>query len=414
MGWRAWFGGGVNHEGETPNANPDSSVGPGHNPGDPHGIELVGDPVESRSFPTFFPSAWDGWPAEWSTAWTDDSRFNALLDVAWMCLDRNAEILSTLPVYQTRGGNIMASSSWMTNPDDQIYSDWTEFAKQLFWDFQLGEAFVLPMSFYSDGYPMRFRVIPPWAMDVEMGEGQRRYKLGGPTGPDVSNEILHLRYKSSTSNPRGSGPLENAGARMVTAGVIAKYIQDFAKTGGVQLRTLETDASLTPEDAHDLQEQYMASKVVSAIAPPVLDGGVKLVDHSSVSPKDAAMLELGQFTESRIAELLGVPPFLVGLPSGGDSLTYSNVTGLFDFHDRSKLRPLATRVMKALSYWALPAGQAAEINRDEYSRPDFAARSKAWLDLITAGVIGPEDVRKAERFQGEGVAPMTALTGGED
>ena len=53
------------------------------------------------------------------------------------------------------------------------------------------------------------------------------------------------------------------------------------------------------------------------------------------------MLELAQFTESRIAVLLGVPPFLVGLPSGGDSMTYSNVSSLFDFHDRSYLRTAA-------------------------------------------------------------------------
>ena len=31
------------------------------------------------------------------------------------------------------------------------------------------------------------------------------------------------------------------------------------------------------------------------------------------------MLEIAQFTEARIAVLLGVPPFLVGLPSGGST-----------------------------------------------------------------------------------------------
>ena len=34
--------------------------------------------------------------------------------------------------------------------------------------------------------------------------------------------------------------------------------------------------------------------------------------------------------------------------------------------------------MGALSYWALPRGQAAELNRDEYSRPSFTERSQGW------------------------------------
>ena len=90
-----------------------------------------------------------------------------------------------------------------------------------------------------------------------------------------------------------------------------------------------------------MQNQWVAARQRNLGAPPVLDNGVKLLTHTSMSPKDMTMLELAQFTEARIAELLGVPAPLVGLPSG-DSLTYSNITSLFDFHDRASLRPKAT------------------------------------------------------------------------
>lgn len=411
-----WLTSEPNTAGETPNPNPPSSVGPSYNPGDPHGIEFEGEvSTERRALPVFYPSPWSGWPAEWSTGWDMTSRFNTLVDVAWSCLDINSSVLSAMPVYRTRNGQIIPATSWMTNPDETIYSDWTEFAKQLFWDFQLGEAFVLPMAHFSDGFPMRFRVIPPWAIDVQMEGGGRVYRLGGPNGPDVSAEILHIRYKSSADNPRGVGPLEVAGGRMVTAGLISRYIREFAESGGVVLRTIDTDEALDPQDAQDLQTQYMASRTSSASAPPVFDSGAKLVDHESVNPKDAAMVELGQFTESRIAVLLGVPPFLVGLPHGGDSMTYSNVNNLFDFHDRARLNPLQRRVMGALSYWALPLGQKVELNRDEYTRPGFAERAKGWKDLVDAGAVDGEMIRAAERFQSDGtVEPLTVLTGGEE
>ena len=126
-----------------------------------------------------------------------------------------------------------------------------------------------------------------------------------------------------------------------------------------------------------------------------------------------ALLEIAQFTEARIASLLGVPPFLAGLPAtggGDDSMTYSNVSQIFDYHDRSALRPFASDVMAALSGWALPRGQTVELNRDEYSRPDFAARAAAWVALKTAGLIDVAQFEAAERLMS--TLSASALTGG--
>jgi hypothetical protein len=425
MGVWSWLTGGVNHQGEIPNANPPSTpstVGAGEADGNPNGVEIVGAEIEPRSLPSFYPSPWAGWPAGWSTPnWDGASRFNELIDVAWACLDKNSSVLSTLPVYRSRAGKVISPTSWMVNPDPTIYSSWSEFAKQLFWDFQLGEVFVLSMNRFSDAYPMRFRVIPPWAFDVEFRGGVRTYRIGGPTGPDVTGDVLHIRYKSTTDGAHGVGPLEVAGGRMLTAGLIAKYVREMAATGGVPTRTIEATESLTPDEAQKLMDAYMTARVQNATAPPVFDSGAKLVDHPAVSPKEMAMHELEQFNESRIAVLLGVPPFIVGLPSGGDSMTYSNVSSLFDFHDRQTLRSLATQVMGALSFWALPLGQRVEINRDEYSRPAFDQRADAWSKLIASGVVTPEAVAVYENFQGaapglpetDQTEPMDAITGGE-
>jgi HK97 family phage portal protein len=416
LGFWDFLTGGVNHAGEIPNANPPSTVGAGEADGDPDGFEIVGTTLEARALPSFYPSPWAGWPSSWSTPnWDMQSRFNELIDVAWACLDKNASALSTFPVYRTRGGKVIEPMSWMVNPDPSIYSSWEEFAKQLFWDFQLGEVFIMEMSSFSDGFPMRFRVMPPWAIHAEMEGGMRRYHLGDITGPDITDSILHIRYKSTSQDARGTGPLAAAGGRMLTAGLLAKYIREVVASGGVVLQTIDVEQSLTEAEAQDLISQYLASRVQTPSAPPVFDNGAKLTDHSGVAPKDLTMLEIAQFNESRIAVLLGVPPFLVGLPSGGDSMTYSNVSALFDFHDRQTLRTLAGHVMSALSYWALPAGQKAELNRDEYSRPSFDQRADAWVKLVAAGIVTTDEVRRAERLLGgDETAPITAITGGEE
>jgi phage portal protein BeeE len=187
-------------------------------------------------------------------------------------------------------------------------------------------------------------------------------------------------------------------------------VREVATNGGIPHMTLNTDMHLEREEAEKLQTQWVDDRRRKLGFPPVLDNGVKVETHFSMTPKDMMMLEVSQFTEARIAEMLGVPAPLVGLPSG-DSLTYSNITNLFDFHDRASLRPKAAEVMSALSYWALPRGQAAELNRDEYSRPAFDDRAHAWVALIGAGVVSVEEVRAAERLSGDGAT--TALTGGD-
>lgn len=413
--WTDLLSWGASPSGITANTNDPSTVGAnGWTPGDPEGVDLTSfdEPVEKRALPKVLPSPWSGWPADWGVPnWDFGSRLNELVDVAWACLDVNSSVLSSMPVYRTRGGEVIEPQTWMTNPDPLIYSSWYEFAKQLFWDYQIGEAFVLSMARFSDGFPMSFRVIPPWMMDVEMQGGSRVYRLGGPAGRDVTDDILHIRYKSTTTEARGIGPLESAGGRMLTAGVLAKYVREVVSTGGVPDYTLETDDELDEDEAQDLLQQWVATRAANLGHPPVLDNGVALKTHQAMSPKDMAMVEIAQFTEARIAVLLGVPPFLVGLPSGGDSMTYSNVSSLFDFHDRASLRPKALHVMSALSGWALPSTQRAELNRDEYTRPAFGDRADAWVKLVTAGIVSIPEVRAAERLTGE--APTAALTGGE-
>ena len=92
----------------------------------------------------------------------DFDGLNKLIDTAWNCLDLNASVLASMPVYRMSSGQVGPPMSWMTNPDPMVYTSWQEFAKQLFWDYQMGEAFVLPMAHAADGYPLRFRVVPPW------------------------------------------------------------------------------------------------------------------------------------------------------------------------------------------------------------------------------------------------------------
>ena len=175
---------------------------------------------------------------------------------------------------------------------------------------------------YSSGWPARFRVIPPWMVNVEMQDGMRRYSIGNL---DVTDDMLHIRYSSTISDAHGHGPLEAGQSKLVAAEVFSRYATSFAASGGVPTSILEHPDRLDRRGGADLQASGCRPGSPQLGEPAVLSGGVTW-RATQVSPKDMALTDLQEKAEARIAVLLGVPPFLVGLPSGGDPMTYANVT----------------------------------------------------------------------------------------
>jgi HK97 family phage portal protein len=383
---------------DTPNdntleSNPPGTVGP----------HTVGDDV--MVMPPIRPQPWAGWPVDWNTPnWY--GRVSTLTDTAWACLDLNASILASMPPYLV-GASSSLPVDWLNNPDPDLYTSWDEFTKQLFWDFQMGEAFILATAWYSNGYPARFHVVAPWFVNVELGgDGLRNYRIGSA---DVTREILHIRYQGTTDSARGHGPLEAGAGRLVAAEALARYASQLAAAGGIPHAVLKHPGNLNAEQAAVLQTHWVQARMSSMGLPAVLSGGIEF-ETLSLDPEKMALVDLAKWNESRIAVLLGVPPFLMGLPSGGDSMTYSNVESLFDYHWRAGLKPKVDPVVKALSGWLLPRGTSVELNRDEYVRPGPLERAQTWQILVQLGVVSTDEVREIERFSV--AAPSPTLTSG--
>ena len=279
---------------------------------------------------------------------------------------------------------------------------WQEFAKQAFWDYQAaGEVFILATARYATGYPARFHVIPPWSVEIDFDAYGRTYKIGQA---DVTGDMLHIRYKSTVDDAHGHGPLEGGRNSVIAAEVLRRYATNLAAGGGIPPSVLEHPDELSAAQSAELKAQWVASRLSAIGEPAVLSGGVKWTP-TQVNPKDMSLVELTAHWESRIAYALGVPASLVGLPSGGDSMTYKNMNSMLDLHWRSGLRPKATAVMAALSEWALPRGTTVEINSDFYVQPE--ALERAQIAAILNGLIDPgtgkpalsvPEIREVERL----------------
>lgn len=338
---------------------------------------------------------WGGWPVGWETPWTGVGQMpGRLVDAVFMCIDLNARVVSDFPVTaERRGQRLQPGPGWLGNPQPGVYTHWGEFIGQVWWAMQsCGEAFVLATDWLATGFPAHMVMLPPHVVDVDMVGGVRRYRINGYP---VGQELLHLRYRSWPEDPHGHGPLEVAGQRILAVATLSKYGADLARNGGIPWAVLKHKYKLREGQALELQQQWVAAAHSRMGAPAVLDDETDLLPVQT-TPADMALSDQQKHAESRVATLLGVPPFLVGLPSGGDSMTYSNLTSLFDHHWRSMLKPVIRAIMAALSQWALPSGTDLRVHPDEYTRGTPTERAAYYTQMKAMDAITTEEIRAAE------------------
>lgn len=361
--------------------------------------------------------AWQGWPVEWATpTWggmVGLGEITRRVSTVFAGIDKQAWILSTMPPYRTKGGRVTKPLAWMRNPQPEAYNGWTEFFRQVVFSYLgCGEVILWATSRFPETGAIRtFVMLNSSWVNIEFVPGSghmRRYSL---QGVDITADVLHIRYASWPGDARGHGPLEAAAQAMFGAAALEQYQADLASRGGIPWGVITTPNRLTADQAYDMRTQYVTARLGARAAPAVFSGGATL-SALNISPKDMALLELRQFDEARIAILLGVPPFLLGLPSGADSLTYQTVEGMYEYHWRASLRPLATGLMEAISNWALRAvDEVIELNRDEYTRPALGERVTAYstlhglVEVDAAGVerraITIAEIRSAERLDAD-------------
>lgn len=346
--------------------------------------------------------AWAGWPSEWAVPWDNvgAGTLGGLVstDVVWACVDKNATAVGSMPPTATDGAGVPlpAQPSWLINPQPEIYTHWDEFMRQVWWSYQLtGEVFIGVTSRFADsGYPRTFAMLAPWLVTPEIVGGQRRVFIGAE---DETDNVLHIRYASWPGDARGHGPLEAARERLLAVKVLMRYGADLAANGGIPWAVLKHKYKLGEGQAQELKAQWISAAHSRMGAPAVLDADTDL-QQLQTTPKDMSLSELQQFAEARVAVLLGVPPFLVALPTGADSMTYANASMVYDSHWRETLRPGSRYLMGALSAWALPGRTTVALDAEEYIRPAPLDRANTYKIYVELGVMTPDDVRIAERL----------------
>ena len=305
------------------------------------------------------------------------------------CLQLVAQQIAAMPL-RYRG---TSEPLWVSNPDpawfpngigDAVFASVASI-------YAAGDAFLLATDRYETGYPRAFTVLDPYAVTVTAdanGDGRRYRVKSHDLDPD---DVLQIS-RNPNGGLRGTSALAAYSTNVRAAFEAESFAADFYTGGGVPWAVLQSSRRLDAGQAADLQAQWSARVGLRGGAPAVLPPDVTF-SQFQFSPKDLLLLESREWDAKQIAAAFGVPAFMLNMDQGG-GLNYSNPEMLFDTWWRTELYPSARRFEAALSSW-LPRGNWVEFDPSILLRPDLAAMSRVWLDLLDAAVVTVDEVRAA-------------------
>lgn len=228
-------------------------------------------------------------------------------------------------------------------------------------------------AFDPDGFPQAIKVVDPGKAELN---DDGTWKIGSRTfSPE---QVLHAVRFALPGETRGAGVIQ-LHRRMITAELAAEEFQGNFYLSGGQATTIlrNSDTDVTPEDLQGMLERYR-QKIAGGNREPIVLPDTIAVETIGLSNSDAQFLESRQFALTDIANIVGVPPYMIGAP--GSSSVYSN-----DYDQRRSLL-------------------------DTHLRASMYCIERAFTRLLPDGIKAKFDTRSFLRLDPKGTAEVLQLT----
>lgn len=207
-----------------------------------------------------------------------------------------------------------------------------------------------------------------------------------------TRDIRAIHWMLLPGQLKGISPLE-AQRNTIGMGIaMDRFLSGFYGDGATPSSVLETDATITKEQAEILRDTWEDSHWKRR-RPAVLTGGLRWRSITT-SAADMQMLEHRESIVRDIARVYRIPLHLLA-GTGGDSMTYQNVESAGINFVRYTLLPWMRRLEDAISEM-LPVNQRVRFNADEFMRADLTTRVRAQQVQIASGTLTPNEARALE------------------
>lgn len=308
------------------------------------------------------------------------------------CVSVIADTIAATPLQAVRGNRVIDTPAVLRQPerDRSPIDTWTSVLTCVI---MRGNAYLVVAGRDGLGYATSFVHVSPDSVKPDVNaRGELVYRIGQAVlSPD---DVLHVRGKVPAGELCGRGVLDYHRQTLARTLAAEDYAAELWTDGAVPDGLLSSDAALTPDEAHELKQQFVAGNGGRQRGPAVLPAGLEY-KPLSWSNADLEMLESRKWNAVNVCSVFGVPPFLAGVPSG-ESKTYQNVQQDTQLFVRFTLRGWMTRLEQAVSRMR-PNGQTVEFDVKDLMRMDTPERYSTYATGIDKGFLTVDEVREMER-----------------
>jgi HK97 family phage portal protein len=241
-----------------------------------------------------------------------------------------------------------------------------------------------------DGLPLEMRNIHPNLVEDYTDVDGYSYRINKELYS--RKDIRAIHWLMLPNRRRGISPLE-AQRNTIGMGIaMDRFLAQFYGDGATPSSVLETDQTITSEQAVMLRENWEDAHWKRR-RPAVLTGGLKWRSITT-SASDNQMIEHRESIIRDIARVYRIPLHLIA-GVGGANETYQNVESAGTSFVRYTLLPWMSRLENAISTM-LPLTQKVRFDSNEFERADLMTRIRAQQVQIASGTLTPNEARAIE------------------
>lgn len=276
----------------------------------------------------------------------------------------------------------------------QLLTDPSTLVSQFDWVVQCVASLLLDGNAYGlitsrrFGWPSSIEWLDPRTVEVNRAGFRVTYKVDGVDVP--AEDVVHVRNVVLPGAVKGISVVQQ-NADVIRLGLEAqKFALDFFLGGGHPTGVIESDHKFEKGDGEAVSARFVDRS--KKRGPVALGSGFKY--RTIQATPDLTTVEMSRMVAADIARCFGLQPENIGA-SGGSSMTYANVEQKTSDMVTFGLRPVFTRIERALSAQH-PDPEFVRFNADAMVRTDLLTRYQAHEIGIRSRFLTQSEARDLE------------------
>lgn len=321
-------------------------------------------------------------------------------DAAWACVDVLASSVAGLPVDAVRQVGmaripVTPQPSLLTAPSALVSADVWKY--QLMWSMLYdGNGFGKVMAVDALQRPTIIELVDAAGVtERKVVDGVAQAKVNGKVERLYPHgDLWHVPGKMvRPGSPFALSPVEYA-KKAIAAGLAAQdFGLQFFNDGGHPSSLIYSDQVLDEAQARLIKTAFKNATMGNR-DPAVFGSGLKY-EQISVDPNDSQFIELQRLTTEKVCRFFRVPPAMVYATTGGQNVTYQNVSQADLHYLKHSLDGYLVRIENALTE-LLPRPQVVKFNRNALLRADAEGRNKVYDIRLRNKTMSVNEVRSLE------------------